>query len=248
MIPTDDNLPTIDPTLLDQLVDGELSEAKRRELLLLLERTPGGWRHCAMAFLEAQCFQDALGMVVPPPAPPSTPRNPRQRRLLHIAGTLLAMAASLALAFGAGTLFRNSWRTLGSHALAPREFAAKAPGSSAASPSREEGLAKTSPRQPAPGPAATPWDSRNLVTVSLPERFGGGSIRLPVTEVDRFEESWLHGNPQAMSDSLRELLERVGCEVRETRQLVPASMQDGRQLVVPMDQVEVRYVGNPRYQ
>src|SRR5271167_4761222 len=45
----------------DRLVDGELSEADRRSLLVQLEHQPDGWRHCALAFLEAQCWKAELG-------------------------------------------------------------------------------------------------------------------------------------------------------------------------------------------
>ena len=34
--------------LFDLLVDGELDEARRRELLAKLDHTPGGWRSCAL--------------------------------------------------------------------------------------------------------------------------------------------------------------------------------------------------------
>jgi hypothetical protein len=49
-----------DPQILDRLVDGELAEAERREVLQTLERQPDGWRQCALAFLEAQSWGDAL--------------------------------------------------------------------------------------------------------------------------------------------------------------------------------------------
>ena len=66
---------------LDLLVDGELDENDRRELLRGLDREPDGWRRCAMAFLEAQTWKQALGAIVPPrrtsrrraPAPRSRP-------------------------------------------------------------------------------------------------------------------------------------------------------------------------------
>ncbi len=51
----------ISPILLDLLVDGELSESERRELLLRLDHIPDGWRQCAIAFLESQCWQECLG-------------------------------------------------------------------------------------------------------------------------------------------------------------------------------------------
>lgn len=249
MTPTEENLPAIDPVLLDMLVDGELPEAERRELLVQFEQAPGGWRRCALAFLESQCLKDSLADAVPTPTPPARP-HARRHRVFHTAGTFLAMAASLLMAFGLGTYFRASWRTLGSHALVKPEVAVQQPAVQV--PRLQDdprALVGNAPRRPiSPASPEVGPDSTRLVTVSLPEGVGGGSVRLPVRQVDSFDESWLHGNPQAVSESLRDLLERFGCEVHETRQLVPASTQSGRQVVVPMDQVEVRYVGNPRYQ
>ena len=49
---------------LDRLVDGELGERDRRDLLESLEQCPGGWRQCACAFLEAQEFNNALSDFV----------------------------------------------------------------------------------------------------------------------------------------------------------------------------------------
>jgi hypothetical protein len=45
---------------LDRLVDGEVAEPQRRALLSRLEQSPDGWRHCALAFLEAQAWREAL--------------------------------------------------------------------------------------------------------------------------------------------------------------------------------------------
>lgn len=36
----------VDDSRCDRLVDGELSEEERRELLASLDKEPGGWRHC----------------------------------------------------------------------------------------------------------------------------------------------------------------------------------------------------------
>lgn len=57
---------------IDRLVDDELGQIERRELIERLERLPNGWRRCALAFLEAQCWRRALSaeeanaLVVPP--------------------------------------------------------------------------------------------------------------------------------------------------------------------------------------
>ena len=45
---------------LDLLVDGELDGQDRKDLLRKLDRSPDGWKHCALAFLEAQMFQQAI--------------------------------------------------------------------------------------------------------------------------------------------------------------------------------------------
>ena len=57
------NLDVRDPRVLDRLVDGELTDEQEREILLQLERDPSGWRRCALAFLEARCWQREMGRV-----------------------------------------------------------------------------------------------------------------------------------------------------------------------------------------
>jgi len=56
-----------DPQVLDRLVDGELAEGERREVLRTLERQPDGWRQCALAFLEAQSWGEALTQLARQP-------------------------------------------------------------------------------------------------------------------------------------------------------------------------------------
>src|SRR5713101_874206 len=55
-----------DNRLLDRLVDGELPDAERRDLLLKFEKEPDAWRRCALAFLEAQTLRQALASVAEP--------------------------------------------------------------------------------------------------------------------------------------------------------------------------------------
>lgn len=57
-----------DPQVFDRLVDGELPEPERREVLLSLDRQPDGWRQCALAFLEAQTWGQSLTQYVREPA------------------------------------------------------------------------------------------------------------------------------------------------------------------------------------
>lgn len=53
----------VDSALLDRLVDGELPEQQRRNLLSSLDRRPEGWRQCALAFLEAQSWSESLSQA-----------------------------------------------------------------------------------------------------------------------------------------------------------------------------------------
>lgn len=60
ILESDGPLTPEDQFLLELLVDGELDDPKRRDLLLKLDRVPGGWRCCAVAFLESQCLKETL--------------------------------------------------------------------------------------------------------------------------------------------------------------------------------------------
>lgn len=115
-----------DKQLLDRLIDGELSPEARRDLLLRLEHETGGWRRCALAFLEAQSWGQDFRSLLKEPAGESsdgsvpvsagntasqpiiavpaslTSNSTTPRRWLDRAGTLLAIAASFVIAFGLG--------------------------------------------------------------------------------------------------------------------------------------------------
>ena len=57
------DIPGDDDLRFDRLVDGELSDAERRRLLASLDDEPGGWRCCALAFLEAQAWRETMRVV-----------------------------------------------------------------------------------------------------------------------------------------------------------------------------------------
>src|SRR5262245_26067234 len=104
---------------LDRLVDGELSEPERRELLSRFDREPDGWRRLALAFLEAQSWQESARdrdaadskspVMLKPTAPPSF--HARQKSKLSRLGAPLAMAASFLVAFTLGLALRETWKS-----------------------------------------------------------------------------------------------------------------------------------------
>ncbi|MGO8750827.1 MAG: hypothetical protein ACLQNE_33165 [Thermoguttaceae bacterium] len=254
---SEDQRLNIGPELLDLLVDGELADCERRTLLEQLERAPEGWRRCALAFLESQCWRDEFRTVAhQQPVEPASLETSRRPSRWRVAGrTLLAMAASFLLALGLGPVLRGlPWRTpLPGPSVA--DVAAVGPEvlttstSVALKPPLVPGgrtSAAASPTGPS-APGQSPWET---ITVAVPDGSGQGRqwIRIPVTQQDRLDSSWLAPAPDTLPAEVREMLQRAGCQVRHFRQLLPGSMEDGRRVVVPVDQVEVRYVGNHGYQ
>jgi anti-sigma factor RsiW len=95
----------VDDGLLDRLVDGELPDEERRTLLLRLEAEREGWRRCALAFLEAQSWREALSPLASTAAtrlvvlPDRQVRKPRSWQPVV---SLTGLAASVAAAFAVG--------------------------------------------------------------------------------------------------------------------------------------------------
>jgi hypothetical protein len=89
-------------------------------------------------------------------------------------------------------------------------------------------------------------------TVALPMADETGktveSLPLPARVADHLDPQWLDSFPPAMPQEVIRALKASGHEVQQQRELVPLPLQDGRRLLVPVDQVEVRCVGNSAYQ
>ncbi len=265
MNPAHEPLPPLDPQALDLLADGELPEADRQRLLATLDQVPGAWRACALAFLQAQCWRDAMRRstaAAVPAMPLSAPAGQRAaaglapvvpggrpllQRTLRYGGLLLAMAASFLVAMVVVGHVRQTWRgypLTGSGETPLAEASAPSP---IEPPKPPETLEPAVPATTRPDAAARSW---RLVTLGVPgEPQGAGrAIQLPAIEAEHFDESLLRPGAEAMPAELRDALRQMGYETRQDRQLLPVRLRDGRRLVVPVDQVEVHYVGNRAFQ
>ncbi len=271
MNPHEEPLPALDPQTLDLLIDGELPEAERRRLLAGLDHVPGGWRACALAFLEAQCWReemraerrapaDGLGGTAGFSSSAGSPaivsrHQPWPRRIVRWGGTLLAMAASFLLAFVAATALRSPRETGIPGVPGGERFAGIARGvPDAGAPvgaSEAGGLGESlAQARPAPAPEGLS-PSYRLVTITVPGEEPGTkrTIRVPAIEADRIDDAWLASDSETMPADVRAALEQFGYRVGGfRRQLIPLPTDDGRRLVLPVDQVELHYVGNPSYQ
>lgn len=229
--------------LLDRLVDDELDDAQRRELLTALEQKPDGWRRCALAFLEAQCWRRELRHLAsakvekaaqaagdrPSPAPPPAP-PPAPQRSHGWGATVLAMAASFLLALGLSYEMRFGGSSDSGSVPSAGDLTRADSSASAGLHSRGE----------------DPW---RMVTLSGSDLSGNPqSVELPAREKQQLDPSWWQGAPVPMPPEMLQALKNSGHEVEQSRQLMPVPLRDGRKLVVPVDQVDVHYVGNPEYQ
>jgi hypothetical protein len=252
-----------DDTRFDRLVDDELSQEERRELLGQLDDEPSGWRRCALAFLEAQCWRQALA---------ETPRvrdslsaalqssgenagqtatirieTPRRAVWLGRMKLLSAMAASFLAAMWLGTLAHRAWMSQSplSGGTGVDQVAAVGKGFAplvAASQSQRR-LVNSFPRA---GGGSNPW---HVVTVSAPSdgRHPQAAIEVPAVERNNIDEQWLRSVPPAIPDNVLQALARTGHQIEQQREFVPVPLKDGRQLVVPVDRVQVHYVGSGPY-
>ncbi|MBN2023360.1 MAG: hypothetical protein JW809_11280 [Pirellulales bacterium] len=244
-----DNLSRDDDRLFDLLADDELDEERRGRLLGGLDDRPGGWRRCALAFLEAQSWKKEIGALGRKPeslvpATETAAAASRRRRRLGRGSAILGMAASLLLGIGLTSLVRDLERGgmlgPGGGGFGQQAGLMGGGGGSAAGVPGALGIVRLAP-----------GGGGGAGQVGVLTRGPDGTIQmvaLPVIDRQQLDEDWVRGLPVAIPPEVSRALEQSGHEVRSSRQLVPIAMPDGRRVVFPVDQLDVRYVGNGMYQ
>lgn len=253
MNPIDDNLHAPDDERFDLLADGELPEPERRRLLSELDHVPGGWRRCALAFLEAQSWKQGMRSVrrESAGAPHAARARPMRRRGFPGGpfGTLVAMAASFTIALGLGVAIQDFRQPAFQAGPSPVELAGGPKQPEPAAPKAVNPETPAATQAPlAPNVPASLGDAWRLV--SLPVGLGPDGtepIRVPARRRDRVDEQCFNEFAPTIPAELLDALKREGHQLRWSRQLVPFRMKDGQQLVVPLEQVELHDVGNPVY-
>jgi hypothetical protein len=213
--PTNANEPySLDPSRLDRLVDGELEPLQRQEVIRQLDESPDGWRRCALTFLEAQAFREAFGeMASEAGASSQGVVDAGVRRASRGAWRGLAVAAGLVVAFGLGLV------------VAPQGGKG---GSSEPPPLASEG--------------ATASPSQGLIVEGEGRGGAAEEFWVPVVEAEEGDPMWRWLQESLATEDMIARLEAEGHYVSKTRQLVPITLPDGRQAVLPIDEVEVRPV------
>ena len=208
---------------LDRLVAGELADAERRALLGKLESTPDGWRRCALAFLEEQAWRTALGSAEVFETRTPQPKTTRRRRPALVI-IPYALAASLISLF-ALTLYRSSVPQV----------------------ERPDPVAMATPK-----PAATqvpegfdPAPGQPIGWVGLTRPDDGEALPqpVPILAATAANQQWLQDQPATIPDYVRAVWERRGYQVEENHRLVELGLQDGQPVGIPIDEVELDFVG-----
>jgi hypothetical protein len=224
-----------DDVLFDRLVDGELCADERRALLESLDSRPDGWRRCALAFLEAQSWRSELRTVATTPAaiPVSNksiaPKPVSQRRTVWVAAEWFAVAAALMLAFKVGGWQRNSGIPVANVTTSPSNQVASAP-----------------PIVATPAPNS----GKSSDAINLWVRDDGGKlqrVRVPLVDANALDHQYGTIFQTGVPDDVRNQLKDQGLTVQSKRQYAPMWLDNGRPMVVPVEDTKIVPVSNKVY-
>jgi hypothetical protein len=221
-----DDMNLNDETLFDRLVDGEISSADRRRLLASLDDRPGGWRRCALAFLEAQSWRTDLGRAVREAemapasshALPATAVNNWFARRRAMAG--LAIAAGLLVGFGLGSIWQGGGN-----------------GSAGVGKGPDNRLVEVTD----PPESVSPVNrSRDALTFWVRDSAGAAQpVHVPLVDAGTLDRQLGVQFRPGLPESVREHLERNGYDVQSTRRYAPLWLENGRSLVVPVEDTRI---------
>jgi hypothetical protein len=231
----------LDRLIFDRLVDGALSSEEYRRVLQAMEHQPEAWRWCAEAFLEAQAWRGeftelrrhttALPVEVTP-APASHQPSSASSDWLRMS---LVAAASFLFAFVAARAYWQQSNQL----PAPEERNLVAQNQPAHSPATGN-------------PVPTTYVSHNqpLGKVQLTVNRGEGQeptyVEMPVYEEAVASQLLSHVEP-ALPDDLVQALEAEGHQVNLQRSLVAVPLNDGREMMLPVEGYRIVPVSRPSY-
>jgi hypothetical protein len=218
----------------ERLVDGELSADEYRQALAALEDEPGGWRRCALAFLEAQALAVELPRVTKGGASPSV--MPAKADVKHLSNMvmLLAMAASFLVVFGLGIAAPGLLRFGTQETSGSGNSLAQQPGPN---------VVPDSAVPEAVGSQQLDDEPRYVGDVQLV--FDGGTKsspeagRVPIYDVGRHVNAYLADESPALAPEMVDLVRQLGFDVRHQQQYLPAPLDDGRQIIVPVDGYQI---------
>lgn len=221
-----------DDTLFDRLVDGELSTAERRTLLSSLDSQPDGWRCCALAFLEAQSWRQDLRRVaqaskVHGAEPVSlanrtvTVKSRGKHRTHWWQSSWMTIATALLLVVTLGAVLRD------------RLLSGRSGTTNMNSP-----VAVVKP--PAGAGAADVSPANDAMTLWVRDDTGQTRpLRVPLVDANSLDRQLGMEFQPGMSDEMRSQLQEKGYDVQSQRRYAPLWLENGRPLVVPVEDTKI---------
>jgi hypothetical protein len=220
-----------DDVLFDRLVDGELSASERRALLESLDSRPQAWRRCALAFLEAQSWRRELRQVAADTQPPkadagktSAPTLRTQRRTIWTAAQWLAVAAGLLVAFKIGAMQRDETIPIAGDSI-----------KSSVPPA----VANVAPQAARPGDALNLWVRDDAGQMRR--------VRVPLVDASALDHELGLQFQTGVPDDVRDHLQNRGYTVQSKRQYAPMWLDNGRPMIVPVEDTKIVPVSNKVY-
>jgi hypothetical protein len=224
-----------DDILFDRLVDNELSESERRQLLELLDAQPEGWRRCALAFLESQSWRQEFSQLTRAPRQAAdviwkTASNRLSRKPWTASIQWLAIAAGLLVAFVLG------W--------SQRERDVPTVGPAAAS---SQQVASTSAEAPTASPkSASPSDALTLFVRD--ERGKMNPVHVPLVDANTLDKQLGVKFQTGMPDMIRNRLQDRGFNVQSRQRYAPLWFEkDGPPMIVPVEDTKIVPVSDRVY-
>jgi hypothetical protein len=225
-----------DDTVFDRMVDGELLAAERRRLLASLDDQPGGWRRCALAFLEAQSWREGLGELVREPlptqaadeklsmAPTESAREQRRRGVVW-----LAIAAGLLAAFTLGLRWRSGEQVAGNN-VAPTD----------------RSIAKVVPPPASKSPTAQA--AADALTLWVRDDAGKAQpLRVPLVDAGTLDQQLGLQFQSGLPSDVRSQLQDRGFQVQSKRRYAPFWLENGRPMIVPVEDTRIVPVSQSVY-
>lgn len=216
---------------IDRLVTGELTDEQRRAVMEWCNEEPIRWRQCALAFLEAQTWQQGLASWTAEgnsntPATTEVQLNPQAAT--SPGSSWKVLVASVAIAFLLGVFVRDS-----------RVFP----------PTRQRETTSAKPTIPTAPPEipVVANASPNYVTVPVRTSLNPNVIATLRIPVDSAESPTRPAAQPNVPDYVKRQWEKRGYQIAATERYLSAHLPDGRDVVVPVSGVEVKYVGRPVY-
>jgi hypothetical protein len=250
-----DPLKPLSDELIDRIVDGELTPAELSAAVDRLDREPDGWKRCALAFLEAQCWRESVRVIPQPTQLPvdshasfiplaTMPSSQEPGRWLRRAIVAATVAASFVLGW-----VGHTWRPL----IAPVH---SSPGQTQPIAARQSRDSEASPLVDPPRPPRTSSDQRRedrmppnlnetvreVATLLIGSDYAQAEV--PILAGPGINAEWVRNQPPPVSEREEIILQRLGYQVDQRRRLITTTLADGRRVTVPIDQVQIRYTGN----